>query len=203
MAGSWSRMHYPPRLRRLRCVQTGQGGCRSCPWGANVSIGSVEAGYVSRLLGMMADIVQLAGACFYLVDDNGRARGYVFFQPAPEEPPQAIRSGPALDASPAKGGLDGTVNVITIGDRPAIDAVQSGALAQFREPQRLRHEAQLLFRNGARVVAGISLLRSDAQGPFSAEDVRELRHAHAFLEHSMVRLYLPHVQAGPRSLGRR
>lgn len=161
-----------------------------------MSIRSVDTGYVHELLRMVAQLVDVTAACFYLVDKVHRPHGHILHNLDYSALPDYVDEYQALDPFHPSHLSSCPHNIVTLDDISPVAALNSQAyFREFMHGQRIEHEAEVLFRNEGRLVAGISLLRSGQRGPFRKPELAELGKAHAFLEYSLVHLYLPHVHA--------
>jgi DNA-binding CsgD family transcriptional regulator len=161
-----------------------------------VSIRSVDTGYVNELLRMVAQLVDVTAACFYLVDKACRPHGHVLHNLDYDALPDYVNAYQALDPFHPSRLANYKHNIATLDDiSPASALTSLPYFRDFMSGQKIAHEAELLFRDQGRLVAGISLLRSDERGAFLKTELAALSKVHGFLEFSLVNLYLPHVHA--------
>lgn len=166
-----------------------------------MSIRSIDTGYVHELLRMVANLVDVTAACFYLVDKNNRPHGHILHNLDYSALPEYVREYQALDPFHPRQLAGCSHNIVTLDDLSPVASLNSQAyFREFMHGQRIEHEAEILFRNQGRLVAGISLLRSGERGAFLKKELTELGKAHRFLEYSLVHLYLPHVHADQAQL---
>ncbi|MGO4436754.1 response regulator transcription factor [Rhizobium sp. RAF56] len=67
---------------------------------------------------------------------------------------------------------------------------------KFLMPQKTVHQVELYFRQGPQIIAGASLLRNDATGAFSADNLTFLEKLVAFVEGSIFKPEDDHSQPG-------
>lgn len=161
-----------------------------------MSIRSVDTGYIHELLRMVAQLVDVTAACFYLVDKADRPFGHVLYNLDYDALPDYVNEYQSLDPFHPSRLTNFPRSIATLEDISPVSALNS--LPYFRDfmhGQQIEHEAEVLFRNQGRLVAGISLLRSGKRGAFLKTELAALAKVHSFLEFSLVNLYLPHVRA--------
>lgn len=161
-----------------------------------MSIRSVDTGYVNELLRMVAQLVDVTAACFYLVDKANRPHGHILHNLDYGALPDYVNAYQAMDPFHPSRLASYKRNIATLEDISPVSALTSVTYFQdFMHGQQIEHEAEVLFRDQGLLVAGISLLRSGKRGPFLKPELASLSKVHAFLEYSLVNLYLPHVHA--------
>jgi DNA-binding CsgD family transcriptional regulator len=161
-----------------------------------VSIPSVDTGYVHELLRMVAQLVDVTATCFYLVDRANRPHGHILHNLDYGALPDYVNAYQALDPFHPSRLAGYKRSIATLEDISPVSALNSlSYFRNFMHSQQIEHEAEVLFRDQGLLVAGISLLRSGKRGPFLKAELAPLSRVHAFLEYSLVHLYLPHVRA--------
>ena len=62
---------------------------------------------------------------------------------------------------------------------------------EFFEPNGFFHDADVFFRQRGKIVAVLTLLRSDESNPFTKEEVALLENIQPFVEYALSKVYLP------------
>ena len=62
---------------------------------------------------------------------------------------------------------------------------------EFFEPKGYFHNADVFFRKSERIIAVLSLLRSDKAKPFTATEVKQLETVQPFIQYALSNIYLP------------
>lgn len=62
---------------------------------------------------------------------------------------------------------------------------------EFMAPRHYDHDADIFFRRGGRIIAVLSVLRSDEIGPFNQGELELLKNLQPFMEYTLNSIYLP------------
>ena len=62
---------------------------------------------------------------------------------------------------------------------------------EFMAPRHYDHDVDMFFRSNGKIIAVLSILRDDEHGPFTEEELGNLRHLQPFLEYTLNSIYRP------------
>jgi DNA-binding CsgD family transcriptional regulator len=123
-------------------------------------------------LAFLGGLVDLSGAVFYSVDPDLNAVDHALRDVDPTLLPEYVRHFHKLDPlHPRRLAASGR-SLVTLPDvvpRAALE--RSSYYRDFMRPLGMYHEAELVLRDGAAVVGGISLLRDESRPAFGAAEL--------------------------------
>lgn len=155
-------------------------------------------------LKLINELLVLKSSAFYLVDPNMTHRGVVTHNLSPEDDKLYQNRYMHLDPlNPSRHEKSG-VSVVHM------DSVMSPALINqsvyyqdFLKPFDFRYVADIFLRAEEKIVAVITLLRSEAQSDFTVDELALLRQIQPFLEYTLNSVYMPRRITERMTLGDR
>lgn len=150
-----------------------------------------------RAMATLADLVPLDGAVFYAVDANGEAVDHELYRLGTECLGEYRDRFHHLDPCHPRRFAGGGETLVRLRDllEPG-SFVRSEYYRDFFRRIGVRHEVELFLRDGRRIVAGLSLLRSPRRGEFADHELDRLAGARPFVELALA------TRSRPRSLER-
>ena len=167
----------------------------------STDIPNFPADFQRESLKLVNSLLEIKSSAFYLVDPNMQHRGLVTHNLAREADKRYERryrhEDPLNPALYERGGA--TVVHMDSVMRPEL--IERLAYYQdFLKPMDLRYVVDMFFRAEGRIIAVITMLRAEAQGPFTAGELELLERLQPFLEYALNRVYLPERIAERRSI---
>lgn len=158
----------------------------------------------NELMRMLTQLVPSHGACFYLVDRQLRAHSHSLLNVSYEALPPYVNDYSEFDPYHPRLYADTDLKVVgqDLARLPAGDRFQRYQ-REFFGPLGIAHEVELFVREGGRIVAGVSLLRSAGEGPFSEAEHAQLHKVHAFIQYTVTQFYLTRLMDGEESVANR
>lgn len=148
--------------------------------------------FQTRMLALVNDLLPLSGAVFFLVEPDMRHRGTVVCNSTLEMDKQYTATYASMDPLSPEHFHHSDDRVVTIDACLASHLLKQTIYYQdFMQPHNHRYVADMFFRNGGRVVAVLSMLRTESLGDFSEVELALLRKLQPFLEYSLNTVYLP------------
>ncbi|MFE7564558.1 response regulator transcription factor [Kitasatospora sp. NPDC057500] len=139
--------------------------------------------FKAEAMTFLANVVNCSGVVFYSVDTRLNAVDHAFHRIRPVENRSYTAHYHRLDPFHPRRFAGPRRPLVTMRDLP--ERYERGEYyRRFMAPLGFRHEAELYLYSGARIVGGLSLLRTAELGDFAPADLGFLDKAHAFLEHT-------------------
>lgn len=155
-------------------------------------------------LKLVGELVKVTSSAFYLIDASMRHRDIVRFNLDPEVGKQYIKTFRPLDPLNPRQFDHTDDRVVTIDSlMPYQQLRQTIYYQDFMKPSNHRYVADMFFRCQGEVIAVVSLLRQEALGPYTKQELTLLRKLQPFLEFSLNSVYQPSRVAQRQSLQQR
>ncbi|MFB7211921.1 response regulator transcription factor [Streptomyces sp. NPDC056255] len=139
--------------------------------------------FKTEAMTFLANMVKCSGIVFYSVDARLNAVDHAFHRIRPVENRSYTAHYHRLDPFHPRRFVGPRRPLVTVRDLP--ERYEHGEYyRRFMAPLGFRHETELYLYSGARIVGGLSLLRTAELGDFAPSDLGFLDKAHAFLEHT-------------------
>lgn len=155
-------------------------------------------------LNLIDSLIEVKSAAFYLINPDFSHKGIVTCNMDRQDDKlyqnRYMASDPLNPALHEKGD-DTVVHMDSILAPHVIE--QLAYYQDFLKPLDYRFVADMFFRADDKIIAVITLLRSEAQGDFSADDLMLLRKLQPFLEFTLNTVYLPPRLSERRSIEQR
>ena len=149
-------------------------------------------GFQRESVKLIASLIPLSSSAFYLVGPDILNRGAVLLNIDVADELTYQRKYRELD--PLNPTLFAKSNEILVCIDDLLDEhalLQSRYYREFMRPLNHRHVADMFFRQGADIIAVLSMLRDAAHGPFSAAELALARKLHPFLQYALNAVYRP------------
>jgi DNA-binding CsgD family transcriptional regulator len=144
-------------------------------------------GFAEQFLGVVSSAVPLSGCCFYRVNDGRHVIDHQLFNLLPYWEQRYYHHFWRIDPLHPGRVTDRPARLqILTRETAGRDAGAIEYFEQFLRPQNTAYQTELYFWMGSRIVAGASLLRSDAQGAFTEQNIAFLDKLVEFTENSCV-----------------
>lgn len=131
--------------------------------------------FAEQFLGVVSAAIPLSGCCFYRVNDGRHVIDHQLLNLSPYWEQRYYHHFWRIDPLHPQRMTDMSERVRMLSPETAgNDDGTTEYYEQFLRPQNTSFQAELYFRTGSRIVAGASLLRSDAHGAFTRENARFL-----------------------------
>lgn len=143
-------------------------------------------------LKLINSFLSIKSSAFYLVDPNMRHRGLVTHNMAKEEDRLYQRRYMHMD--PLNPGLHekSGKTVVHMDSIMSPQVIEQLAYYQdFLKPMDYRYVVDMFFRASDKIIAVITMLRSEDQGQFTESELAVLRNLQPFLEYTLNNVYLP------------
>ncbi|MFE6871190.1 response regulator transcription factor [Kitasatospora sp. NPDC057692] len=151
--------------------------------------------FKAEAMTFLANVVDCSGIVFYSVDARLNAVDHAFHRIRPVENRSYTAHYHRLDPFHPRRFVGPRRPLVTVRDLP--ERYERGEYyRRFMAPLGFRHETELYLYSGARIVGGLSLLRTAELGEFTPSELAFLNKAHAFLEHTFQAGGRP-VETGP------
>lgn len=142
-----------------------------------------RASFGDQFLSLVASAVPLAGCCFYRVEDGRHVVGHQLSSLSPYWLDRYYHHFWRLDPlHPQRMGQSRARLQSLTQDTARCDDNALAYFEQFLKPQKTVHQTELYFRSGSRIVAGASLLRNEATGAFTADNLAFLERLVEFID---------------------
>lgn len=143
-------------------------------------------------LKLIESFIELKSSAFYLVEPNMCHKGVETHNMSKQDDKlyqnHYMHMDPLYPALHEKG-RETVVHMDSIID-PAL-VIQSVYYQDFLKPLDYRYCADIFFRSQDKIIAVITLLRQEAQGDFTEEELSFLKKVQPFLEYTLNTVYLP------------
>lgn len=137
--------------------------------GAASSFGSRS--FAEQFLGVVASVMPLSGCCFYRVNDGRHVMDHQLFNLSPYWEQRYYHHFWRIDPLHPRRVTTETSRLRMLNrENAGRDEGGTEYFEQFLRPQNTSFQTELYFWTGSRIVAGASLLRSDAQGAFTEQN---------------------------------
>ena len=158
----------------------------------------------NELMRMLTRLVPSHSACFYLVDRDLRAHSHSLLNFSYQALPAYVNEYWNLDPFHPRFYADTDLKIAGL-DQARLRAGDrfTRYQAEFFRPHGIAHEVEVFVREQGRIVAGISLLRSPDEGPFSEADLALLNKVHDFVEYTVTQFYLSRLMDGEDEIANR
>lgn len=153
------------------------------------------AQFPHEVLDLFEGLVGVSASCFYLVSEDQRAFGHVLNGMQYETLPDYNRTYEKMDPFHPRRFTRSEERIVTLqGALNQASLEKSVYYREFLHPQGMYYETEIFFRSPDRILAGVSLHRSKADGAFRREEISLLQPASRFVE-QMVREYYPAISS--------
>lgn len=143
-------------------------------------------GFAEQFLGVVASAIPLSGCCFYRVNGSRHVLDHQLFNLSPYWEKRYYHHFWRFDPLHPRRVIDPPVRLRVLSqDTARQDAGTLEYYEQFLKPQNTSHQTELYFWLGEKIVAGASLLRGDAEGAFSEDNIGFLEKFMDFTERSL------------------
>ena len=155
-------------------------------------------------LKLVNSLLELKSSAFYLVDPNMSHRGVVTDNLDRQD--DKLYQSRYMQLDPLNPNLyEKSAETVV-----HMDSVMSGQFINqsvyyqdFLKPRGYRYVTDVFFRSEDKIIAVITLLRSESQGDFSAHELALLRSLQPFLEYTLNSVYMPRRITERTTLGER
>lgn len=161
--------------------------------------------FQARCLALLNDLMPVSASVFFLVDADLQHRGAFIRDARTDIEKHYTSTYFELDPLNPTNFPDPDTHVVSLSQRlPGHLLKQSRYYLEFMQPYQHRYVADLFFRDdGGSMVAGVSLLRAEALGDFSAAELALLNKVQPFLEFTLNQVYVPQRRRERASLADR
>lgn len=143
-------------------------------------------------LNLLNRLFVLSSSAFYLVGHDMSHRGVVLRNLDAEDERNYARYFQQLDPLRPQRFADTADTVVCIDEQLSErDLLQSEYYCEFMKPLGHRHVADMFFRREGDIIAVLTMLRTEAEGAYSADELALLRKLQPFLEYTLNSVYLP------------
>lgn len=144
-------------------------------------------GFAEQFLGVVASAIPLSGCCFYRVNGSRHVLDHQLFNLSPYWEQRYYHHFWRFDPLHPRRVIDAPARLQVLShDTARQDAGALEYYEQFLKPQNTSHQTELYFWLGSRIVAGASLLRSEAEGAFTEDNIGFLEKFMEFTERSLL-----------------
>jgi DNA-binding CsgD family transcriptional regulator len=145
-----------------------------------------QRGFAEQFLGVVASAMPLSGCCFYRVNGSQHVLDHQLFNLSPYWEQRYYHHFWRFDPLHPRRVINMQARLQVLSrDTASRDPGALEYYEQFLKPQNTAHQTELYFRLGSRIVAGASLLRSDAEGAFTEDNIGFLQKLMEFTERSL------------------
>ena len=167
----------------------------------SIELANFPGHFQQESLKLVNSFLKLKSSAFYLIGPNMQHRGLVTQNMAREEDKlyqsQYMHMDP-LNPSLHETGGETVVHMDSILSPQAVD--QSVYYQEFLKPMDYRYVTDMFFRSGGKIIAVITMLRDQDQGPFTGTELEMLKKLQPFLEYTLNSVYLPERIAERRTI---
>ena len=143
-------------------------------------------------LNLINSLFKLSSSAFYLVDPDMRHRGVVLRNLEPEVERDYANNFRQLDPLNPALFVRTQHKVVCIDEQMSEQQLlQSDYYLEFMAPNNHRHVADMFFRRENDIIAVLTMLRAEQEGPFAVDELIHLRTLQPFLEYTLNSVYLP------------
>lgn len=143
-------------------------------------------------LALMSRLVASSGLAFFLVNPNMQHSNALLYNLTPDIEKDYRAEYGALDPLNPERFADSDETLVTLDSRIAPHFLKKTLYYQkFMVPYNHRYVVDMFFRQDGKIIAGISILREEAMGNFSREELQLLQKIQPFIEFSLNVIYMP------------
>lgn len=143
-------------------------------------------GFAEQFLGVVGSVIPLSGCCFYRVNGSRHVLDHQLFNLSPYWEKRYRHYFWRFDPLHPRRVINSPARLqVLMQDTARQDSGTLEYYEQFLKPQNTCHQIELYFWLGSRIVAGASLLRSDAEGMFTSDNIGFLEKFMEFTERSL------------------
>lgn len=143
-------------------------------------------------LDLVNSLFTLSSSAFYLVGSDMRHRGVVLHNLEAEVEREYANKYRDLDPLNPVLFAHTEDRLVCLDEQMSeLELLQSEYYRGFMQPNQHRHVTDMFFRRDGDIVAVLTMLRSQAEGPYTVEELTCLRKLQPFLEYALNSVYLP------------
>lgn len=154
--------------------------------------GNFPVEFQQELIDLIRGLIPVTAVRFWLINPQINIKGFVSYNVDADT--EEVYQGQYSHLDPMHPVLFENTDVTVISSdtiMPAEEWQRSVFYKEFMAPRHFDHDADIFFRNEGKIIAVLSILRNNACGAFSAEELQQQQHIQPFLEYSLNNVYLP------------
>ncbi len=143
-------------------------------------------------LNLVNSLFTLSSSAFFLVGPDMSHRGIVLRNLGAEDERNYTRRFQKLDPLRPELFAHAADTVVSIDERmPEAELLSCEYYREFMQPLGHRYVADMFLRREGDVVAVLTMLRSELEGPYGVDELSQLRKLQPFFEYALNTVYLP------------